>query len=233
MALPAREQMDRESQSPGIRTIPDGKLHCRVLTSSHHRVSETGADSAGVTVMSPIDVGVALENVATKQNDLKSERSEYATHKPQTAPCAVRLYEAALDILNIERALGVPPGSPSMFTDPSEKVYDCRHGLSSTNLVATIEKDTHKNGTNLSQFSKYCTTIVDTKKTVSPRARCSTSTSNPAVKKQAVQRSCVGKVSHCGQSSLVSTKVGVRAAGLKRPPPGSKPLHDIANLRRS
>ena len=143
------------------------------------------------------------------------------------------MYEAALDILDIERALGVPPGSPSMFTDPSEKVYDGRHGLASTNLVATIEKDTHKNGTNLSQCSKYCTTIVDTKETVSPRARCSTSTSNPAVKKQAVQRSCVGKVSHCGQSSLVSTKVGVRAAGLKRPPPGSKPLHDIANLRRS
>ncbi len=195
-------------------------------------MSETGADSVGVIVMSPIDVDVALENVAKKQNDLEIERLQYATHQPQTAHRAVRLYEVALDLLDIEKALGVSSGSPSMFTYPSERVHDCRTGLSLANLVGTVEKDTDNNGTKLSRFSRYCYTGVDTEKTVSSRATCCTSNRNLDVKSQAVQSSCVDKASSCGQSSLVSAKVRVRAAGLKRPPPGSKPLHDISNLRR-
>lgn len=100
--------MDRESQSPGIRTIPDGKkrpywasTESVLLTSKHHRVLETGADSVGVIVMLPCDVDVALENVAKKQNDLERQRLEYATHQPQTVHRAARLYEVALDIYSI------------------------------------------------------------------------------------------------------------------------------------
>ena len=61
--------------------------------------------------MSPIDVDVALENVAKKQNDLETERWQYATHQPKTAHRAVRLYEVALDLLDIEKALGLSSGS--------------------------------------------------------------------------------------------------------------------------
>ncbi len=150
----------------------------------------------------------------------------------ENAHRAVRLYEAALDLLDIGKALGVSPGSPDMFTNPSERVYDRRTGPSSTNVVATVEKDTDKTVTNLPQFSKYCDTGANSNKTVSSQVTCCTSNSIHVVKKQAVQRSCAGKASGCGQSSRMSAKNGVRAAGLKRPPPGSKPLHNISNLRR-
>ncbi len=64
-------------------------------------MSETGADSVRVIMMSPVDLDVALENVAKKQNDLEVARLECAMHQPQTAHRAVRLYEVALDILDI------------------------------------------------------------------------------------------------------------------------------------
>ena len=110
--------------------------------------------------MSPIGVDVALENVAKKHNDLEIERLD----QPQSTHRSVRLYETALDILDIEKALGVSPCSPSMFTDPSERIYDCRASRSSTNLLATVEKDAYKKSTNLSQFGKYCYTGVDTRR---------------------------------------------------------------------
>ncbi len=58
---------------------------------------ETHADSVKVIVMSPIDVDVALDNVAKKQNDLENERL-HAMHRPQIAHRAVRLYAAALNL---------------------------------------------------------------------------------------------------------------------------------------
>ncbi len=53
---------------------------------------ETDADSVKVIVMSPIDVDVALDNVA-----LENERL-HALHQPQIAHRAVRLYAAALNL---------------------------------------------------------------------------------------------------------------------------------------
>lgn len=164
-----------------------------------------------------------MEKVATKQNDLENGHALGLLSSDQHS---VVLYEAAQDLLEIEKALGVPPGSPIMFTDPSTCVCDSTTAPLSSNVLTTDTVCAP------SLFTKYCYEDTKTKQTVYSPFNDSTSKGASFVKERATQRSVASKASGCGQCSQVSTNNRVRAAGLKRPPPGSKPLHNISNLRQ-